>query len=187
MRTADIDTSCAVWKYRPLSHKTAHHGHQRTIYIGPKAQEAIRSYLKPLNPDAFIFSPRDAIAERQERLAAARQTPMSCGNVPGSNRVLKPKRQPSNVYSVDAYRRAIARAADVADEWEKGGKVIANDERIIPRWHPHRLRHSAATEIRRQFGIEAAQTILGHASLSMTELYAEQNTEAGQRVAAAIG
>jgi integrase len=32
-----------------------------------------------------------------------------------------------------------------------------------PRWHPHQLRHTAATEIRAKFGLEAAQAVLGHA------------------------
>jgi integrase len=88
---------------------------------------------------------------------------------------------------VDTYRRAIARAADAADAWEKGGQVIRNDQRIVPRWHPHQLRHSAATEIRRQFGIEAAQHVLGHRTLAVTQLYAEKNDDIAKRVAAAIG
>jgi hypothetical protein len=66
MRTADIGTSGPVWTYRPASHKTAHHGHQRQIFIGPKAQDVLRPFLKPLNPLAFIFSPKDAVAERAE-------------------------------------------------------------------------------------------------------------------------
>jgi integrase len=187
MRTADIDTSGPVWTYKPTSHKTAHHGHERTIFVGPKAQEVLKPFLKPLNPTAFIFSPKDAVAERMEMLHAARVTPISYGNSPGTNRKRKPRKQPGERYSRISYTRAIARAADVADLWAKGGLVIANDERLIPRWHPNQLRHTAATEIRRQFGIEAAQTILGHATLSVTQVYAEKNAEAGQRIAAAIG
>jgi integrase len=54
-------------------------------------------------------------------------------------------------------------------------------------WHPHQLRHTAATAIRRRFGFEAAQHVLGHATLSMTEICAERNAEAARAVAAAIG
>jgi len=54
-------------------------------------------------------------------------------------------------------------------------------------WHPHQLRHSAATEIRKRFGIEAAQHVLGHATLNVTEIYAEKNAEAARQVAAMIG
>jgi integrase len=49
------------------------------------------------------------------------------------------------------------------------------------------LRHSAATEIRKRFGIEAAQHVLGHATLNVTEIYAEKNSEAARQIAAAIG
>jgi integrase len=43
----------------------------------------------------------------------------------------------------------------------------------IPVWSPNRLRHSAATEIRRQFGVDAARAVLGHSKPVMTEVYAE--------------
>ena len=47
LRGMDLDVSGPVWVYRPGSdqgpegdHKTAHHGHERTVLIGPRAQEA---------------------------------------------------------------------------------------------------------------------------------------------------
>jgi integrase len=43
----------------------------------------------------------------------------------------------------------------------------------VPRSLSYQLRHNAATEIRRQFGIEAARIILGHRSPLVTEIYAE--------------
>ena len=42
--------------------------------------------------------------------------------------------------------------------------------RVVERWHPHRLRHSAATRIRREHGLEAARVILGHSSAVTSEL-----------------
>jgi integrase len=47
MRSCDVDAAPAVWVYRPESHKTAHHGHRREIFIGPKAQRVLRPLLKP--------------------------------------------------------------------------------------------------------------------------------------------
>jgi integrase len=41
------------------------------------------------------------------------------------------------------------------------------------RWHPHRLRHNAGTELRRDSGAELARIVLGHKSLDVTEIYAE--------------
>jgi site-specific recombinase XerD len=41
------------------------------------------------------------------------------------------------------------------------------------RWHPHQLRHTAATAIRREHGVELARIILGHSTAFTTEIYAE--------------
>jgi integrase len=172
MRTADIDTSGPTWTYSPATHKTVHHGHQRSIPVGPKAQDVLRPFLKPLNPPAFIFSPKDADAERRERQHAERKTPLHYGNAPGTNRKRHPKKAPLDYWDVSSYRRAIARACQAAG---------------VEHWHPHQLRHSAATEIRRHFGVEAAATILGHRNVSITELYAEKNAQAGRDIAQAIG
>ena len=53
----------AVWVYSPATHKNAYRGHARTIFVGPKAQAVLAAFLKPLNPTAFVFSPKDAEAE----------------------------------------------------------------------------------------------------------------------------
>ena len=55
------------------------------------------------------------------------------------------------------------------------------------RWHPHRLRHAAGSRLRKEFGVEAAQVILGHKTLSVTELYAQKNVEAARRIMADVG
>lgn len=57
----------------------------------------------------------------------------------------------------------------------------------VPRFCPHRLRHTAATKLREQFGLEAAQVMLGHSKMDMTELYAQKNVQAAVAVAAKIG
>ena len=38
MRPIDLNTTDTVWTYTPESHKTGHHEHSRTIYIGPRGQ-----------------------------------------------------------------------------------------------------------------------------------------------------
>jgi integrase len=57
----------------------------------------------------------------------------------------------------------------------------------VPHWHPNQLRHSHATMVRRQFGLEAAGAALGHSRMSVTEVYAERDADLARRVAAAIG
>lgn len=56
-------------------------------------------------------------------------------------------------------------------------------------WSPNQLRHSRATEIRRNLknGLEAASVSLGHSGLKITEVYAEQNEDLAIEVAKALG
>ena len=55
------------------------------------------------------------------------------------------------------------------------------------RWSPNQLRHSAATEIRRRYGLEAAATVLGHAKADVTQIYAERDYALAANVARQIG
>ncbi len=57
----------------------------------------------------------------------------------------------------------------------------------VDAWAPNQLRHSAATRFRRARGIEAAGTLLGHANVDTTAIYAEQDRRAAMDIAAAIG
>lgn len=75
-------------------------------------------------------------------------------------------------YSVDSYRRAIQRACTRAH---------------VPSWSPNQLRHSAGTEIRKKFGLEASQVVLGHANAKVTEIYAERNMDLAREIMAKVG
>jgi len=177
MRTGDIDTNGKIWVYRPVRHKTEHHGHAHDIRIGPKAQDMLRPMLKP-DLQAFIFSPKDAEAQRREIRHQQRQTPLTYGNRPGSNVKRNPRRQPGDRYTVASYRRAIERGCDAAFP-PPDNLLLAGKETELAawqrqhRWHPHQLRHNAATRLRREHGIDMARIILGHRHLRVTEVYAE--------------
>jgi integrase len=54
-------------------------------------------------------------------------------------------------------------------------------------WSPNQLRHAAATEIRRRFGLEAAQVVLGHSTADITQVYAERNQALAAQVIREIG
>ena len=113
MRGRDIDMRGRLWLYRVASHKTSHHGHERVIDLGPKAQAVIRPFLKP-DLEAYLFSPRDAEADRRAAMHALRKTPLKYGNRPGTNRKGKPKRRPGPHYTKDSYGAAIRRACKKA-------------------------------------------------------------------------
>ena len=57
----------------------------------------------------------------------------------------------------------------------------------MPAWHPHQLRHNAATRLRREFGLDVARVILGHGTLMMTDQYAELDREKALAVMAQVG
>jgi integrase len=154
----DVDRSGDVWIYRPAEHKTEHYEKDRVIAIGPRAQQILTPYFEDREPHTFCFSPAESEALRRAGESARRKTPISCGNVPGSNRVAIAKRKARSRYTTASYRRAIHRACDKLK---------------IEKWSPNRLRHTASTEIRRRFGIDAARAVDGHGAASTTEIYAE--------------
>lgn len=163
--------SPAVWVYRPVTHKTAYRGHGREIYLGPEAQAVLAPFLSRV-PAAFCFSPREAMEEWRAARHAARKTPESCGNTPGSNRKRRPAKQPGERYTTLSYAAAISRAC-----------VDAN----VEHWHPHQLRHAAATRLRKLFDLETARVVLGHRSADVTEVYAEVDRERAARAVERVG
>lgn len=188
MRPVDIDMTGRIWTYTPAEHKTAHHGHRRTIYIGPSGQEIIRPFLANRPVDAFLFSPAEAEADRRAERHGRRKTPLSCGNRPGSNRSRFPRRKPGDHYGVGGYRRAISHACDKAFPAPKEFEAKARKQWCREhRWHPHQLRHNAATMLRKEFDLEVARIILGHRSPAITEVYAELDHQKAIEVIARIG
>jgi integrase len=118
----------------------------------------------------------------------------------------KPKRTKGDRYDVASYRRAIFRACDLAfppplalvkrreetrTQWQErlspNQKTELATWRSDHRWHPHQLRHSAATNIRNEFGIELARIILGHSTAFTTEIYAETDRQQAIDVIAKMG
>jgi integrase len=205
LRPCDVDMSGEVWLYRPATHKTEHHGRERIIPIGPKGQEILREYLSR-EKDANCFSPVDSEKKRREDRHASRATRLSCGNRPGTNRKRTPKRSAGEQYTAHSYRRAIHRACDIAfpapeplcqrndesqgqwnDRLTEKQRADLEKWQSEHRWSPNRLRHSAGTEIRKRFGLEAAQVILGHASADVTQVYAERDLQKAVQIMREVG
>ena len=68
LRGVDVDRSGTAWTYVPEHHKTEHHGRQRVIVLGPRAQDILRPFLRP----GYCFSPREADRERRDALPCTR-------------------------------------------------------------------------------------------------------------------
>lgn len=226
MRTMDISTTGSIWEYRPDSHKTEHHGKDRVIFIGPKAQEILKPWLKT-ELTTYLFSPRESMAEHSAELRKARKTKVQPSQ---QNRRKKcPRRVPAEKYRVTGYALAIRRGCDRAfphptlspltseglsreqrEQYrylrrslrskdlsaERREQITAAIKGLLKRdltadqqaelrawqkahrWHPNQLRHSAATRLRREFGLDVAKAVLGHSSVMPTQVYAEQDQAA---------
>ncbi|GMU22145.1 MAG: hypothetical protein AMXMBFR13_22330 [Phycisphaerae bacterium] len=217
MRGMDIDTTGKVWTYRPGSHKTEHHDKEREIYLGPRAQEIVRDFLRP-DLSAYLFSPSHAESARHAELAGNRCTRVQPSQLRRKERAAtrarrgKRGRAPGACYTVTAYGKAIARACEElhplpehlarlpkvrgqkresVQEWHQrigpAGVAEVKAWRQEHHWHPHQLRHNAATRLRKEFGVEVARIILGHSSPLITEIYAEADRKAAADVMGRVG
>jgi integrase len=84
----------------------------------------------------------------------------------------KPKKVPGDCYRPRALHKAVVKACGKAG---------------VPHWHANQLRHLFATEVRKVYGLEAAQVVLGHARADVTQVYAERDLSLAVRVSAELG
>ncbi|MCA9304899.1 MAG: site-specific integrase [Phycisphaerales bacterium] len=196
MRTRDIDRKETIWVYRPGSHKTEHHGRDRVIFIGPRAQCILEPML--LNdPDAYLFSPRRRVDAFHEQRRETRATPMPPSQA-SRTRKRTPRKLPGEKYTTRSYAQAVKRACCAAFPHPTLSAIsqstLAREQRKeLAQWNkshrfsPNQLRHTAATRLRREFDLETARVVLGHGSAAVTEVYAERDLSLAARVMAEAG
>lgn len=171
-RTCDFDAGFTlpgleagrVWAWRPTRHKGQHREQDRLILIGPAAQQLLADWLRPDEPEAYLFQPREARiwTDEQHRARCRLDRRSQAGNGKGWS-----SRKPGCRYGTRSYQQAVKRACRRAG--------------VAP-FHPHQLRHTIGTEVRREHGAELARVLLGHSRLSTTEIYAERDLLAAARV-----
>ena len=169
---SDIDMTGDVWIYTPARHKTEHFEKDRVIAIGPRAQAILAPYLDTTRPEECCFSPAVSEMRRRAKATANRKTPLKYGNRRGTNCKPLPKLRAGDRYTSASYRRAIHRASSRAG---------------VEKWSPNRIRHTASTEIRKRFGIDAARAVDGHGSANTTEIYAELDLQKAVEVMKEVG
>jgi integrase len=91
-------------------------------------------------------------------------------------------------YTTNSLFQAVRRACDAAFRLPER---LSDEEKLLwrtqHRWHPNQLRHSAATECRKRFGLESTQVYVGHARADVTQIYAERDYALAQNVARQFG
>lgn len=163
LRPCDLDRSRPTWCYRPETYKTEHHDQERRIFVGPTAQALLVPWLdRPQG--VYCFSPRESARfERQTSHQTMTQ----------QHKAKRPRVTRRGLhYTTNSYRRAITRAC------LKAG---------VAAWHPNQLRHTCATELRKRFGLEGVQTVLGHEKADITQTYAERDFELAERIMSQVG
>ena len=102
----------------------------------------------------------------------------------------------SEKYTSRSYAQAITKAVEKANTpraceeckgRKPGDRCEACKAAALPHWHPHQLRHTKATEIRRAAGLDAARAVLGHRTPTITEVYAEIDTGKAAEIMERLG
>ena len=171
LRPCDVERRDGVWWYRPHAHKMQGRTTKpRIVFLGPKAQELIEPWLDR-DPESYCWTPAESEAWRQEQRRLARKT-----KVQPSQLARRKKRKPLKPfrprYNHRSYRKAIH------DACNKHG---------LPSWSPNQIRHTVATQVRQNYGLAAAQIVLGHARADVTQVYAERDLSLGNKLATEIG
>ena len=148
-----------------------------------ESYELSRNAFTPSAAD-YLLSPALAVEEFRVERTARRKTPRYPSHAKRNEqkRVKNPKRRPANRYNRLSYLTAISRGCDrafpptgelartpgesVAKWW--GQLTVEQRERVKlwrrdHHWHPNQLRHTHGTRVRKEYGLEAAQVVLGHA------------------------
>jgi integrase len=177
-RLIDIEMDGSIWLYRPADHKLAHmeDAQERIVFLGPKAQAIIKPYLQR-DLTAFLFSPKEANSWRYAQANTHRR----------KNQKSTPRKSDHRVkdrYTTETYRRAIQRQCEKV--FDPDGELRRQIDQSH-RWSPNQLRHTYATQIRKQFGIEAASMLLGHTNLKTSQIYAEKSFQIAMDIARKVG
>ena len=175
LKWADIDRTVTPWVYRPEHHKNEWRGHPRVVCIGPKARAVLSRHMDAA-ADTPIFSP---VAAEAERFAAMRAAAHAPSRYDRRNADPAKRRKLNAQWDVCSYTRSIRKACRRAG---------------IPPWAANRLRHAFATEVRRNFGLEACRAVLGHSDgeSSITDRYSyealeDETIHAAARAVEALG
>lgn len=163
-----IDTKAhrGLWEFKLVENKNGWRGQTQTYYLGKQAQALLKPFVKA-DPTDYWFSPAAARKEQYDANAKAPEEERA------KKRKANPKRRPGAAYTTRSYRRHIYRALQKLRE-----KKQSED-----RFHPHQIRHTVGTDIRKSHGAEGSRVALGHARLSTTEIYAERDLALARRIA----
>ena len=166
MRVGEIDQTGEVWLYMPRKHKNSWRNHKKVIALGKFEQSIIAPRLIGKQPDAHVFSPKEALRERSERDAVKRKTKVQPSQVQRKELAARnPRRKVNDFYTTKSYGDSIKQSVQAAN------KRLSDSEQI-PHWTAYQLRHAAITEIIKTTGsVDIARAVAGQKHLATTQGY----------------
>ena len=160
MKVSDIDrTNPKVWVYRLKYHKTARYDKRRIITFGRGEQVALIPYLDK-EPDAAVFSPKDAVLEHRKLRRDARTTPITVSQKRDEQRKQQPKAKFREHFTTGTIGLALKRTI------LKANRELLPDQQI-PHWTLYQLRHAFLTEMVERHDENIAALLAGHADPTM--------------------
>lgn len=158
-----LDTTCNPWVYRPKHHKTAWKGCKREIFLGPKAQMLLAASVC-----------KAAAAKTQNALGA---TSAGCIATAIPNAIGKTT---TTIFLTqrDAPWKTTSLYMSVFNACRRHG---------LPHWHPNQIRHTVATMLRKECGLDSAQAVLGHSKIETTQHYAVRQNQLASEAAIRYG
>ena len=173
MKAGQIDKNSTpdLWLYRLPQHKTKKKTkREKIIPFGKPEQVLLSPYLEGKTVEQAVFSPGAAMEERRAEQRANRKSKLTPSQEMRDQANATKSSKYREFYNKDSYRQAVEYAIN------KGNKELPEDERI-PYWTPYQIRHTAATAMELEEGLDEAQALLDHSSANTTKRYAHGRLE----------
>jgi len=178
MRVGNVDRTRGngLWYYVPKHHKTERFIGAKSIPLGKHEQNVLEPFLIGKKPTEAVFSPRQAMEERNAERRANRKTKITPSQAARDKaRAAKPPKY-AELYDKHTYRQAIAHAI------KKANRHLLDGEKI-PFWTPYQLRHAAGTAAENEGTLDDAQALLGHRTPDTTRRYAHNQQAKAESLA----
>lgn len=151
--------------YAPPRHKNSHRKQPRYIAFSPSESAIIKRRVKGKSPDNYVFSPRDLMQERFDKLRQKRKT-----KIQPSQQKRESARKNTRLENYKEYFTTGSIGRSLKKAIENHNRRAPESEQI-PHWTLYQVRHAAFTYNSAHYGIEQAAKIAGHSTPDMARVY----------------
>src|SRR5262249_38916515 len=142
-------------------------GKDRRLLVQPHWHPVFFHWLR-LALEAYLFSQPEPMEEHRVAQRMSRKSPVQPSQ--RHRKKTAPRKSPGDRYTTESYRRAIAYGCDMSFPHPSLSSIRPKDRtadqtaelkdwQSARRWHPHQLRHNAATLLRKEFGLDVSRCV----------------------------